>query len=472
MKKTTAPLALLLAVALTGCSSLSLDDLSLDTVQRYVSFDSLLRVVATPEAVAFDPTPTPAPPDYSTAALIKLRSRVRVGIRFDAPPLASVNGQGDIEGFDVDLAREIARRWLGSEQNVEFVQVTSKSAPDKVRRREVDLAMGGLVQTKAAEAEADFSFPYLYDGEALLVRAGTFADFASLAGRPIAYIDDISTFALRDAQNAAGVTVTTQVADSYAQAYELVASGGVDAMIGRWRRLRTRAASDSRLAVMQVLQRDVLGVLTPPNDSEFADLVNVTLSNIMLDGTYAQLYRRHFGVDPAMAELAPLSGPISLQLAQLPDALQTDDRLAGVTAAGRLRVGYRIADPFARLNDDGTLGGYEVDVARNIARRMLGSVDAIDWVPLTGDPSAAWQGVDMIIGGFDRTQANERAADLSLPIYAGNGRSVALLLPPRQSGLRDGVNLALQQMNADGVFAAVHAQWFPDQAVTTIDVWR
>ncbi|MCX6019883.1 MAG: transporter substrate-binding domain-containing protein [Chloroflexi bacterium] len=466
MKKSTAPLALLLVMLLTGCSTLSLKD-----VQRYVSFDSLRRVVTTPEAVAIDSTSTPVPPDYSTAALIKLRSRVRIGIRFDAPPLASVNGQGDLEGFDVDLGREFARRWLGSEKNVEFVQVTSKSAPGKVRSREVDLAMGGLVHSKAAEVDADFSLTYLYDGEALLVRAGTFADFASLAGRNIAFIDDVSTFALRDAQNAAGVTVTTQIADSYSQAYSLVSSGNVDAMIGRWRRLRTRAASDSQLAVMQVLRREPIGILTPPNDSEFADLVNITLSNMMLDGTYAQLYRKHFGADPDMTELAPLTGPIELQLAQLLDVLQTDDRLAAVRTAGRLRVGYRIAAPFVQTADDGTLAGYEVDLVRNIARRILGSPDAVDWVAFDGDPATAWANFDLIIGGYDRTQAIERAADLSLPTYIDANRSVALLVPPRQSPLRDAVNAALQQMIADNTFTAVHGRWFPDQVVMNVDVW-
>jgi len=472
MKKSTASLALLLSVLLSACSAVSLDSLPLDTVQRYVSFDSLLRAVATPEPVRLDPTPTPAPPDFTTAALIKTRSRVRVGIRFDAPPLASVDAQGDIVGFDVDLAREMVRRWLGSEKNVEFVQVTSKSAPGKVRTREVDMAMGGLVHTKAAEADADVSPAYLYDGEALLVRAGTFADFASLAGRSVVFVDDASTFALRDAQNAAGVTVTTQVGDSYSQSYELVAAGSADAMIGRWRRLRTRAAADARLAVMQVLRRDAVGILTPPNDSEFADLVNITLSNIMLDGTYAQIYRRHFGVDPDMNELTPLLGPVDIQLAQLPDVLQADDRLAAVNAARRLRVGYRVVDPFVRIGEDGRLTGYEVDLVRNVARRMLGSVDAVDWIPLDGDPAAAWANADLAIGGFERTQSQERTADFSMPVFVGDGRSVAMLTPPRQSGLRDAINGALQQIYVDGVFTAVHTQWFPDRPVTMVDVWR
>jgi ABC-type amino acid transport substrate-binding protein len=221
-----------------------------------------------------------------------------------------------------------------------------------------------------------------------------------------------------------------------------------------------------------VLRRDALGIMTPPNDSEFADLVGITLSNIMLDGTYAQLYRKHFGVDPDMSELRPLAGPSDIQLAQLPDMLQTDDRLAAVNAARRLRVGYRIAEPFVRVGEDGRLSGYEVDLVRNVARRMLGSVDAVEWIALDGDPAAAWAGIDLAIGGNVRTQAQERTADWTLPVFVGDGRSIAMLTPPRQSGLRDAVNEALQQIYVEGVFVAVHAQWFPDQPVTPVDVWR
>jgi hypothetical protein len=45
--------------------------------------------------------------------------------------------------MDVDLAREFARRWLGSERNAEFVQVTTATAAERVARREVDLALAG-----------------------------------------------------------------------------------------------------------------------------------------------------------------------------------------------------------------------------------------------------------------------------------------------------------------------------------------
>ena len=51
---------------------------------------------------------------------------------------------GASSGIGAGLAREFARRWLGDANQVSFVQVTSLSAPRRVKSREVDLAMGGL----------------------------------------------------------------------------------------------------------------------------------------------------------------------------------------------------------------------------------------------------------------------------------------------------------------------------------------
>ena len=465
----TLTLSLALSLALSACASPSLD-----TLRRYANVDAIARVVATVDPGERDVTPTPVPPDYSTAALVKLRSRLRVGVRFDAPPLSRVNDRGELEGFDIDVGREFARRWLGSEKNIDFVQVTSGSAPARVGAREVDLALGGLVRSRAAEALVDFSLTYLKDGEALLVRTGTVSDFASLAGRAVVYIDDPSTFALRDAQNANGVTITAKLAESYAEAYQLLANGAVDAMAGRWRRLRTRAAQDPALTVLTVFREEPVAIMLPPNDSEWADLVDVTLSNMMLDGTYARLYTEWFGAPPDLSALQPLQDPLDLQLAQLPDALQSSDRLAQSRESKKLRVAYAQNPPLARLEENNLPGGFEIDLARALAQRVIGSEDAAEFVPLSGDPAAALAaGADMVVGGMAWSQANALVMDFASPTWrAPDGRLFALGLPRRQSALRDAVNLALQQMQADGSLAELQVRWFADAPQLPIDVWR
>jgi aspartate/glutamate/glutamine transport system substrate-binding protein len=467
----------LCAAATLTLSACSLDDLS--AARRLVNVDSLVRAVATTSPVELDPTTTPPPPDYTTAALVKLRSRIRVGIRFDAPPLTRVNEQGELEGFDVDLAREFARRWLGSERNVEFVQVTSGSAPEKVRAREVDLAMGGLVKSRLAEQSVDYSLSYLVDGEALLIRSGTYSDFVSMQGQPIAYIDDGATFALRDAQNANGITITARPAGAYVEGYNALGQARVEGMVGRWRRLRTRAASDPGLQVLTVFRREWVAVMVPPDDSDWANLVDTTLSQIMADGTYAALYQKWFGGAPAdLTPFTPLSGPPSqVQLAQLPDRLVPNvERLGNIRATGRLRVAYTPQNPpFSRLEENNVPGGYEVDLARAVALRVMGNAEQVEFVPLAGDPVALLQSdVDMVVGGYIMNEALGRGVTFASPTFraAGAPAPTAMLLPRNASTLRDAVNLALQQMQADGSYAEIWARYFPDVAPYPIDVWR
>lgn len=196
--------------------------------------------------------------------------------------------------MDVDLAREFARRWLGSERNAEFVQVTMATAAEKVARREVDLALGGLTIQRSAERTVDFSIAYLGDGEAILTRAGQFADFRSLARRRVTYVDFATVVALGDIQAATNLTVAIQARNSYAAALDDLLDGSTDAVAGRLRRLRVAAAENSALSLAVVLTNEPVAMMLPPNDSSWADLVNLTLAAMMADGTFVACTRSGF----------------------------------------------------------------------------------------------------------------------------------------------------------------------------------
>lgn len=464
----TAIAILAVAPLLTACSSL--DGLDLRDV---VNLADLARIAATPVASVRDITPTAPPPDLSTAALVKQRAMIRVGIRYDAPPLARVNSEGELEGMDVDLAREFARRWLGGERNVEFVQVTSSSAPRMIKNREIDLAMGGLVHTRSAEADADFSLTYLYDGEALLVRAGTFADFAGLRGRTVTYIDFPSAVALGEAQIATNITVSLQVRNSYRAAVNDLLEGTTDAVAGRWRRLRATAAGDSALAVATVLTVEPVGIMLPEHDSEWADLVNLTLSAIIADGTFARIYQRWFGAPPDPIPI--LAPPTRLQLVELADRRTPRDALTALRAAGVIRVGFDPqATPFAALQANGQPAGYEVDLVREIARRWFGALGRIQFTALPADRLAAELAagtLDLAIGGIQHTAPNELKMDFSSTTFVSAGVALGIALPMNDSALRDLVNFTLQDMQADGTFARIFQRWFPNQAVPEIERW-
>jgi ABC-type amino acid transport substrate-binding protein len=451
-----------LALVLAACNELPAIDVQ-----------DIARIAATPDTSERQAAPTAAPADVSTAALVKQRSKIIVGVRYDAPPLARVNADGELEGMDIDLARDFARRWLGSERNVEFVQVTSLTAPEKIRNREIDLAMGGLIHTKAADAAADFGLAYARDGEAVLARTGSFSDFSGMAGRTVTYIDSPSIAALSDAQIANNVTVTINNQNSYRAAVDDLINGHTDAVVGRLRRLRATASNDPALSVAAVLTNEPVAIMLPPNDSAWADLVNQTLSAMVADGTFARAYERWFGAAPDAVPIVPL--PMPQQLADLPDAIAVQPVLAAVREARAMRVGFNpAAPPFSSLDANGQPDGFEVDLAREMARRWFGDPAAAHFTPLEHSQVAAAlrsQTLDLAVGGITVNGASEREMDFSQITFVSGGSPLALALPMNSSPFRDLVNFTLQEMQADGTYDAIFQKWFPDQPVNEIERW-
>ncbi|MCL5996014.1 MAG: transporter substrate-binding domain-containing protein [Chloroflexi bacterium] len=423
-----------------------------------IELDTIARIAATPNAAVNQPTPTAAPATISTAFLVKERSKLRVGVRFDAPRLSSVTSDGQLEGLDIDLAREFARRWLGSTDNVEFVQVTSTSAPKRIEQREVDMAMGGLIHSRQAETHADFTLSYAFDGEALLARTGSYADFGALAQRSVTYIDIPSISALSNAQIAANITVSLQTAQSYALAIQQLRDGQTDAVAGRWRRLRLEVAEDPALTILTVFQREPVAIMLPQNDSDWADLVNITLSALVSDGTYAIMYQKWFKQPPE--PVTPLAGTIDLQLATLPDAITLHNSLDQIRTTTSVRIGFIAqADPLATLDTNGQPTGFEIDLCRELAQRWFQNQAAAQFtIVAPGDIANLLNNgtIDLAVGGIVRTQANERLMDFSSTYY----NDVGIALPVNNSALRDFVNLTLQEIIADGTYARIYEGWF------------
>lgn len=438
-----------------------------------IDVQDIARIAATPAAIGPLAAPTAAPADISTAALVKMRSKVVIGVRYDAPPLARVNADGELEGMDIDLARDFARRWLGSERNAEFVQVTSLTAPEKLRNREIDLAMGGLIHTKGAEAIADFSQAYIADGEALLTRTGVFSDFASLAGRSVTYIDAPSIAALGDAQLANNVTITVRGQNTYRAAVDDLLNGATDAVAGRLRRLRATASNDPALSVPIVLTNEPVAIMLPPNDSAWADLVNQTLSAQIADGTFEQAYQRWFGGAPD--PIAAIPQPAPPQLADLSDAIAIQRTLETVRETRAVRVGFNpAAPPFSALDANGQPDGFEVDLAREMARRWFGDPGAALFSSVApGDVAAGLSGgtIDLAVGGIPVTGPAAQGIDFSQTTFVSSGVPIALALPQNASPFRDLVNYTLQEMQDDGTYGAIFQKWFPDQPVNAIERW-
>lgn len=101
------------------------------------------------------------------------RDKLIVGVRDDAPPFGFKDEKGNLIGYDIDLAKIIAKDILGNENKIEFVPVTASNRIMKLSAREVDFLIATMSITNQRQQILDFSVPYFVAGQAILVNSSS-----------------------------------------------------------------------------------------------------------------------------------------------------------------------------------------------------------------------------------------------------------------------------------------------------------
>lgn len=375
--------------------------------------------IATPPAS----TPSPLPDDATTAARIRARGSLVVGVRYDLRPFGYVTDEGELAGFDVDLGRELARRWLGDAEAAQFRQVRSDTAIEHLQAGDVDIAIAALTHTQAREAGADFSLPYFIDGQALLVTAADASAIRSpqdLQGRTIGVSKWNQARETIDA--AVPFTLTLQAYDGFAAAATALGQGEVDAVADLRRRLfwGTRILAETETAIVGQYTTAPVAIAYPQNDPFFGDLLNLTLQEMVADGRYATLYTRWFAPEsPPAIERWP--GKEVPELPKAPARTGVPHTISAIESRGRLAVALAAErPPLAYIDADGRAAGYELDLVRHMAARWLGDAAAMDVLTTTLDTGRQLLRtgrVDLLIGALPHTRESELAVDFSLTTY-------------------------------------------------------
>lgn len=102
---------------------------------------------------------------------IKQRGELVVGVKHDSKPFGFVEN-GKLQGYDIDIAHLIAKRILGNERLVRFVEVNATNRISKLNSGEVDMLVATMTITPQRQEIVDFSIPYFYAGQAVMIRRG------------------------------------------------------------------------------------------------------------------------------------------------------------------------------------------------------------------------------------------------------------------------------------------------------------
>ena len=97
-------------------------------------------------------------------------SGLKIGIKFDQPGLGLKKGS-DYTGFDVDVAKYVAKELGTDAANITWVQAPSAQRETLISNGQVDLVVATYSITDARKEKVSFAGPYFIAGQDLLVRA-------------------------------------------------------------------------------------------------------------------------------------------------------------------------------------------------------------------------------------------------------------------------------------------------------------
>lgn len=250
-----------------------------------------------PVAAACTPMPSGGAAAAAESALkhVLATGTLKVATCLSFTPFGFTNPQGQPDGYDVDIANELAKE-MGVK--VEVVDTTSSNRIPNLQTNKVDVVFCNFTRTLERAKEISFTDPYVVATEGLLVRTGSgVTSLESMKGRTIAVVKgSTNADVLRDR----GIDVKVAEYDSSQAAVLAVKQGQADAMVEDSNYLQYQAKLNPGLEVVTSnlvpLEYNAFGV--KQGDQVWVDYLNLFLFDLNTSGKNLELYRKWFGADP------------------------------------------------------------------------------------------------------------------------------------------------------------------------------
>lgn len=214
---------------------------------------------------------------------------ITVGVKFDVPQFGFKNPTTDeVEGFDVDMANEVADA-LGVE--AKFVEAISKNRIPFLQEDKVDIVFSTMTVNEERKKQIDFSEIYYVAAQSFLTKKGEGLTVDTAAGKKVCTAKG-STSELNLPAVQPDVEIVLQ--DGYAQCVTLLKNDQVDAV------------STDDVILLQFLQKDPdllevseetfstepYGAGIKKGHPEFVEFVSGVISDMKDDGRWAELYEK------------------------------------------------------------------------------------------------------------------------------------------------------------------------------------
>lgn len=235
----------------------------------------------------------------STTKTEPAKKKIVIGLDDNFPPMGFKDEKNNIVGFDIDMAKEAAKR-LGIE--VEFKGIDWSSKEAELNSKRIDALWNGMNITEERKKNVLFSDPYMESKQLIFV----------MANSPIKSAADLNGKVVGVQQSSIGEEVVTKDEKLKATlkdfkkypdcvaAFMDLKTGRLDAVVtdeilGRYYMSKE---AGTYIAIEQPLgEVGVYGVGFRKDDKELRDKVQNVLNEMKKDGTSAKISQKWFGAD-------------------------------------------------------------------------------------------------------------------------------------------------------------------------------
>lgn len=229
----------------------------------------------------------------SALETIKANDKIVWGVKNDTKLFGLKNpGTGDIEGFDIDIAKEITKIILGDESKLELKEVTSKTRIPMLNNGEIDAIIATMTITEDRRKEVDFSEVYFEAGQSLLVKKGSdIKGIEDLTDKSKVIAVKGSTSAINIREHAPKAQVLEF--ENYAEAFTALKAGQGDALTTDNSILFGMASEDNSFELVGGNFTDEpYGIAMKKGSEDFVKAVDDALAELKANGKYDEIYSK------------------------------------------------------------------------------------------------------------------------------------------------------------------------------------
>lgn len=229
--------------------------------------------------------------------------KVRVAIEPAYPPFSFVTPAGELDGFDVDIAKALVAA-MGAE--VQLISQDWDGLIPALMARKYDAIVASMSITEERKKKVAFTNKYYKTANRFIVKKGTMTEFSreALKGKKVGV--QRATTNDRYLTETYGKDVEIKRYGTQDEAYLDLASGRIDMMVADSVQLSEGFLKKPEGADYEFIGPDLtdekyfgvgVGVACRKQDSDLVELLNAAIVKIREDGTYKKIQDKYFDFD-------------------------------------------------------------------------------------------------------------------------------------------------------------------------------